>query len=179
MASVRTLRPDPDHPGIVMGWPRPLVPDLDGVPMPHPWIADLLILNPLPDVQLPKNACRGPEAIRDWRCQICGERCEDEKAYAPILPESGHSWPPAPYRTLTVSGGPSCSIRCVRLAVAVCPHLAQPRTGIISYPRARTWENVRVHAQMVVTGWNLVETRRAARPKRAWASRTSRRRAAA
>jgi hypothetical protein len=173
MTVVRTLRPDLDHPGISIGWPRPLIPDQNGVPLPHAWISHLLTLVPAPGIQVPKDAIRGPKAIQTWRCQLCGEGCDDIRSFAPIASNS-QVWPPPAAQELTVSGGPLCSTRCVRLAQAVCPHLTRTNTGIIVYARADTWENWRnVHAQLVVRTWTLIETRHTDNPSATWTTRTA------
>jgi hypothetical protein len=156
----RSARADPDHPGVMVGWPRPLVRTAADVLLPHAWVAELHYDSDYDTepVQHPADASRGTHAIQDWRCQVCGEDCP-ALAYAPVKQADCTNWPPVfgGKARVEVSAGALCSIRCAQLALAVCPHLARMQSAVISFRRADTYVDVAVHeAVLTVFRWSLI-----------------------
>jgi hypothetical protein len=101
------------------GWPRPRLPLRDGTTLPAPWVATVWPAGDLEPARF--DSARIDEIFANWLCQVCGQPCEEE-AWSPVTDENlyndnGTRW-------WEISGGPTCSDRCVRLALAVCPHFA-------------------------------------------------------
>lgn len=127
----------------VAGWPRPRLPFKGGT-IPAPWVARMDWRGENVDPAA-FDYRRVDAVMRDWLCQVCGAQCDRERSFAAITPEDFHSADSAPYGIekdcYSVSGGPVCSERCIRLARTYCPHLAANSTRVVTFSEANclTW----------------------------------------
>jgi hypothetical protein len=145
------------------GWPRPRMDSVSHGVIPAPWIADITHRGQVNPIKFDHERTR--EMERHWLCQVCGRPCHEE-AWAPVVSADFHAEGCHEYREeadcdiYEVSGGPVCSERCCRLAVAFCPHF-KDGVRLIRFDRADAFlahpnEGMSGPA-VVVKAWGLVK----------------------
>lgn len=136
---------------IAAGWPRPTIADDNGARMPVPWISEES------DTGAPLigsiDAQRRTAAQDGWRCEVCG------------LAVSTKAWLVGAPRPITSGFTVTCEgpmhRRCLLLAAAKCPHLADPHRQPhmqVTYVtaeqrRGRNWATVIKGLEGLCTWW--------------------------
>lgn len=106
------------------GWPRPRAEvTVDGQTKlwPVPWMASVFADYETGETTIVLDSfdiSRADKGIEEMLCQVCGSSC-GETSYAPLAPRDIKS------DSISSTGTPVCSVRCARLALAMCPHFKE------------------------------------------------------